>query len=46
MIDGRIKIKLNPELHIRGVLLTMFDKRNKLSSEVDLEARKFFNNSR
>jgi chromosome partitioning protein len=40
----RIKIKLNPELHIRGVLLTMFDKRNKLSSEVDLEARKFFNN--
>ena len=40
----RIKIKLNPELDIRGVLLTMFDKRNKLSSEVDSEARKFFNN--
>ena len=40
----RIKIKLNPELSIRGVLLTMFDKRNKLSSQVDLEARKFFNN--
>jgi len=39
----RIKIKLNPELVIRGVLLTMFDKRNKLSSEVDKEARKFFN---
>ena len=39
----RIKIKLNPELQIRGVLLTMFDKRNKLSSEVDKEARKFFN---
>ena len=38
----RIKIKLNPELHIRGVLLTMFDKRNKLSAEVDTEARKFF----
>ena len=38
----RIKIKLNPELDIRGVLLTMFDKRNKLSSEVDEEARKFF----
>ena len=38
----RIKIKLNPNLDIRGVLLTMFDKRNKLSSEVDLEARKFF----
>jgi len=38
----RIKMKLNPELNIRGVLLTMFDKRNKLSSQVDLEARKFF----
>ena len=40
----RIKVKLNPELYIRGVLLTMFDKRNKLSSQVDLEARKFFKN--
>ena len=40
----RIKIKLNPDLEIRGVLLTMFDKRNKLSGEVDKEARKFFNN--
>ena len=40
----RIKIKLNPELDIRGVLLTMFDKRNKLSSQVDQEARKFFEN--
>ena len=40
----RIKIKLNPELNIRGVLLTMFDKRNKLSGQVDTEARKFFKN--
>jgi len=40
----RIKEKLNPTLDIRGVLLTMFDKRNKLSSEVDSEARKFFKN--
>jgi len=40
----RIKINLNPKLNIRGVLLTMFDKRNKLSSEVDSEARKFFKN--
>ena len=39
----RIKIKLNPELEIRGVLLTMFDKRNKLSTQVDNEARQFFN---
>ena len=38
----RIKIKLNPELVIRGVLLTMFDKRNKLSAQGDLEARNFF----
>ena len=38
----RVKIKLNPSLEIRGVLLTMFDKRNKLSKEVDIEARKFF----
>ena len=40
----RIKIKLNPELDIRGVLLTMFDKRNKLSSQVDAEARVFLKN--
>ena len=38
----RIKINLNPNLNIRGILLTMFDKRNKLSGQVDLEARKFF----
>ena len=40
----RVKIKLNPELNIRGVLLTMFDKRNKLSAQVDFEARKFLEN--
>ena len=38
----RIKINLNPNLEIRGILLTMFDKRNKLSTQVDDEARKFF----
>tara|TARA_Y100001970_G_scaffold16953_1_gene19113 strand:+ start:15099 stop:15899 length:801 start_codon:yes stop_codon:yes gene_type:complete len=38
----RIKVNLNPRLGIRGVLLTMFDKRNKLSSQVDIEARKHF----
>ena len=38
----RIKINLNANLNIRGILLTMFDKRNKLSNEVDAEARKFF----
>ena len=40
----RIKVNLNPDLSIRGVLLTMFDKRNKLSSQVDIEARKHFKN--
>ena len=39
----RVKEKLNPKLEIRGVLLTMFDRRNKLSSQVDDEARKFLN---
>ena len=38
----RIKINLNPSLKVRGILLTMFDKRNKLSSEVDREARNYF----
>ena len=38
----RIKENLNPSLKIRGILLTMFDKRNKLSSEVDREARNYF----
>jgi chromosome partitioning protein len=39
----RVKINLNPELKIRGVLLTMFDKRNKLSAQVEEDARKFLN---
>ena len=38
----RIKINLNPDLKVRGILLTMFDKRNKLSSQVDREARSYF----
>ena len=37
----RVKVNLNPKLEIRGVLLTMFDRRNKLSAQVDAEARKF-----
>ena len=39
----RIKANLNPELKIRGILLTMYDKRNKLSSQVEKEARDYFN---
>ena len=38
----RIKINLNPNLNVRGILLTMFDRRNKLSSQVDREARNYF----
>lgn len=38
----RIKVNLNPSLTVRGILLTMFDKRNKLSTQVDKEARDYF----
>ena len=38
----RIKTNLNPDLLIRGILLTMYDKRNKLSAEVEKEARDYF----
>jgi len=38
----RIKVNLNPNLIIRGILLTMFDKRNKLSTQVCSEAREYF----
>ena len=39
----RIKSNLNPNLKIRGILLTMYDKRNKLSSQVEKEDRDHFN---
>jgi chromosome partitioning protein len=39
----RVKVNLNPGLKIRGILLTMYDKRNKLSSQVEKEARDYFN---
>ncbi len=38
----RIKINLNPSLEIQGILLTMYDRRNKLSSQVEQEARNYF----
>ncbi len=38
----RIKTSLNASLEIRGILLTMYDKRNKLSKEVEQEARNYF----
>ncbi len=38
----RVKINLNQNLKIKGILLTMYDKRNKLSSQVENEARDYF----
>ena len=38
----RVKDNLNSELTIRGIILTMYDKRNKLSSQVEKEARNYF----
>jgi|TARA_B100001971_G_scaffold208541_1_gene230527 chromosome partitioning protein len=40
----RVKNNLNPNLTIKGILLTMYDKRNKLSSEVEKETRDYFKN--
>ena len=40
---NRIKSSLNKSLEVEGIVLTMFDKRNKLCSQVENEARKFFN---
>jgi chromosome partitioning protein len=38
----RVKKALNPSLNISSILLTMFDNRTKLSTEVANEVRKFF----
>jgi len=38
----RIRSNLNPSLIIRGIILTMYDKRNKLSGQVEQEARNYF----
>ena len=38
----RIRVSLNPDLKIRGILLTMYDKRNKLSLQIEKEAREYF----
>ena len=38
----RVKVNLNQNLKIKGILLTMYDKRNKLSGEVEIEARNYF----
>lgn len=38
----RIKQRLNPQLSIEGILLTMFDKRTNLSRQVAEDAEKYF----
>ncbi|MEY3614710.1 MAG: hypothetical protein RL752_618 [Actinomycetota bacterium] len=38
----RIRLALNPELKIGGILLTMYDIRTNLSSDVAAEVRKYF----
>ena len=38
----RVKQNLNKTLDIQGVILTMYDKRNKLCSQVESEARRYF----
>ena len=36
--------RLNPELKLEGILMTMYDPRTKLSPEVEAEIKKFFGN--
>jgi chromosome partitioning protein len=38
----RVKVSLNPDLNILGILITMFDNRTKLSKEVEDNVRKHF----
>ncbi len=38
----RIRANLNPELSVGGILLTMFDNRTNLSTDVAAEVRKYF----
>ncbi len=40
----RVQARINPELRIGGILLTMYDERNNLSRDVAAEARRHFSN--
>ena len=37
----RVKRKLNPRLEVQGVVLTMYDKRNKLTTQIENDVRGF-----
>lgn len=37
----RIQTKLNPEISIHGVVLTMYDRRNKLTEQIEQDVRNF-----
>jgi chromosome partitioning protein len=39
-----VRARFNPELEIEGVVLTMYDKRNSLSTAVETDVRAFFGN--
>ena len=39
-----VRMHLNPELDVEGVVLTMYDARTNLSSQVVTEVKKFFKN--
>ncbi len=36
-----VRSKMNPELAIQGILLTMYDKRNKLTEQIEQDVREF-----
>ncbi|QHI96256.1 AAA family ATPase [Aristophania vespae] len=40
----RVRMAFNADLHLEGIVLTMYDKRNKLSNLVAEDARNFFGN--
>jgi chromosome partitioning protein len=40
----RVRAAFNPDLSIRGVVLTMFDKRNNLSQQVEQDVRSYLTN--